>query len=54
MLASLLAILSWILEGKNDRNLLMISMDQYAKKLIDKGAINAKDVEWMLKKDQTN
>ena len=32
----------------------MISMDQYAKKLIDKGAINAKDVEWMLKKDQTN
>ncbi len=25
MLASLLAILSWILEGKNDRNLLMVS-----------------------------
>lgn len=32
----------------------MISMDQYAKKLIDKGAINAKDLEWMLKKEQTN
>ena len=32
----------------------MISMDQYAKKLIDKGVINTKDVEWMLKKDQTN
>ena len=30
----------------------MISMDQYAKKLIDKWVINEKDIEWMLKKDQ--
>lgn len=30
----------------------MISMDQYAKKLIDKGAINAKDLEWILKKNK--
>lgn len=39
-----------VIEASNAQG--MITMQQYAKKLLDKGVISSKDVEWLIKKEK--